>query len=216
MVLDDATLRGSLVNRLVADGVIRSPAVINAMRTVRRHRFVPGVDLATAYSDESIVIKAADGQVVSTISQPRMVATMLELCRPDPGARVLEVGTGTGYNAALLAEMVGPEGKVASMEIDEGLATRARATLLAEGYAAIRVLVADGTAGMPALAPFDAIVVTAAAEEVSPAWEAQLADRGRLVVPLGSRDVAVALERRGDDVVTVASVPARFVPLRHR
>ncbi len=212
---DDAELRESLVHRLVADGVIRTPAVAQAMRTVRRHRFIPAVDLPTAYADESIVVKTAGNEVLSTISQPRMVAIMLELCRLEPGGRVLEVGTGTGYNAALLFELVAPHGRVTSMEIDAGLAAVARATLAAEGYAAVRVLVGDGATGMPALAPFDAIVVTAAADEVSPAWAEQLGSNGRLVVPLVDRNVAVTLERRGPDIVTVATVPAHFVPLRH-
>jgi protein-L-isoaspartate(D-aspartate) O-methyltransferase len=212
----DAELRESLVSRLVADGAIRTPAVAEAMRRVRRHRFVPGTELAIAYADESIVVKAIGDEVVSTISQPRMVATMLELGRLERGGRVLEVGTGTGYNAALMAELVGPHGRVFSIEIDEELATTARATLAAEGYGAVRVLVGDGTLGIPALSPFDAIVVTAAADEVSPSWAGQLAPQGRLVVPLGARNVAVALERRGPDLVELAMVPAHFVPLRRR
>lgn len=187
-----------------------------AMRTVRRHRFIPDVDLATAYADESIVVKTAGDKVLSTISQPRMVAIMLELCRLGPGGRVLEVGTGTGYNAALLLELVGPHGRVFSMEIDAELAAAARAKLGAEGYAAVRVLVGDGSAGMPGLAPFDAIVVTAATDDVYPAWVDQLGANGRLVVPLVDRNVAVTLERRGPDIVTVANVPAHFLPLRHR
>lgn len=214
-MLDEAELRASLVHRLVADGVVRSPAVAHAMGTVQRHRFVPDVDPAEAYADESLVRKTANGEVVSTISQPRMVATMLELARVDPGARVLELGTGTGYNAALLAELAGPTGIVVSMEIDEELAATARAVLGSEGYTTVRVLVGDGWAGMPALSPFDAIVVTAAADETAPAWSAQLAPHGRLVVPFGRRNVAVAFEKRDGDLVAVGSVPAHFVPLRH-
>lgn len=212
----EARLRSALVDRLIADGVIRSPAIARAMRTVRRHRFVPAADLAAAYADESIVTKIHGGHVVSSLSQPRMVATMLELCRLAPGNRVLEIGTGTGYNAALLSELVGPSGSVVSMEIDDELAAAARATLAAEGYAAVRVLVGDGTRGMAPLAPYDAVLVTAAAESVAPEWCDQIVERGRLVVPLGDKEVAVALERHDGEMVSVASVPARFVPLRHR
>ncbi|MHB1584819.1 MAG: methyltransferase domain-containing protein [Acidimicrobiales bacterium] len=213
---DEAELRESLVHRLVADGVLRSPGVARAMVTVRRHRFVPDVDPVAAYADESLVRKTADGEVVSTISQPRMVATMLELARVHPGARVLEVGTGTGYNAALLAELAGPTGVVVSMEIDEEMAAAARAVLGAEGYPSVRVLAGDGSAGMPALSPFDAIVVTAAADEIEPAWAAQLAPRGRLVVPFRRRNVAVAFEQRDGGLVAVGTVRAHFVALRHR
>ncbi|HVQ95294.1 MAG TPA: methyltransferase domain-containing protein [Mycobacteriales bacterium] len=135
MVSGDATaLRHTLVDSLLAAGLIQTPAVEHAFRTVPRHLFLPGTELPEAYADEAIVTKwAADGRPLSSSSQPAIMALMLEQLDVRPGHRVLEIGAGTGYNAALLAELVGPSGQVLTIDVDPELADQARAHLAAAG-----------------------------------------------------------------------------------
>ncbi len=114
--------RSALVGRLVSRGTVRNPAVRRALRTVPRHSFLPGVDLRIAYADEAVALKWADGRALSSVSQPTMVASMLEMLDVQLGAHILEIGTGSGYNAALLSELAGEGGLVVSVEIDSELA----------------------------------------------------------------------------------------------
>jgi protein-L-isoaspartate(D-aspartate) O-methyltransferase len=153
------------------------PRVLAAMRRVPRERFVPEANRALAYGDHPLPI--GHGQ---TISQPFIVAFMSDLLDVRPGHRVLEVGTGCGYQAAVLAELAAA---VETIEVVPELARRARATLLDLGYRNIVVHEADGHAGLPDRAPFDRIIVTAAPAEVPPALLEQLAPNGRLVIPVG-------------------------------
>ena len=187
---------------------VRDPRVLAAMRAVPRHRFVPEALQAAAYDDGPLPI--GRGQ---TISQPFVVAMMTELARVGPGARVLEVGTGSGYQAAVLAAL-GAE--VWSIEIDELLAARAEVVLreLGFGQDVLHLRVGDGWGGWPEAAPFDAIVVTAAPPTVPPPLLAQLAPGGRLVIPVG--DWAQALKvitREADRFVERTVFPVRFVPM---
>jgi len=181
--------------------------VLAAMAAVPRERFVPDPERGDAYADRALPI--GHGQ---TISQPFMVATICALLRLRGGERVLDVGTGSGYQAAVLAELAA---EVVTVERVPELAERARQTLAATGYGRVDVRIADGTLGAPDRAPFDAIAVAAAAPAVPDALYAQLADGGRLVVPVGSRrDQQLRLIVRtagGPDVAP--SVPCRFVPL---
>ena len=157
---------------------IRDEAVLRAMQTVPREQFVPASERRRAYTDRPLPI--GDGQ---TISQPYIVALMSALTRITPGQRVLEIGTGSGYQAAVLAEL---EAEVFSIELLPGLAARAETTLRALGYDAINLRVGDGYLGWPEAAPFDRIVVTAAPPEIPPALLDQLAPDGRLVAPVGA------------------------------
>jgi len=157
---------------------IQDPRVLEAMRTVKRHAFVPEAIRRSAYADEALPIGEAQ-----TISQPWVVARMTELLKIRPGDKVLEVGTGSGYQAAVLARM-GAE--VYTIEIIESLAVRARATLESLGYREIRFRVGDGYAGWPEAAPFDAVIITAAVDHVPGPLQEQLAVGGRLLLPLGS------------------------------
>ncbi|MFC7741095.1 methyltransferase domain-containing protein [Nocardiopsis composta] len=140
---------------------------------------------------------------------------MLAQARIEPGMRVLEIGSG-GYNAALIAELVGPSGRVVSLDIDPEVTERARKLLAGAGYPQVRVITADGTEGAPWQAPFDRIVVTAGAWDIPPAWRDQLTDTGRLVVPLRMRSLtrSVAFRRRGERLVGDSALICGFVPMQ--
>jgi protein-L-isoaspartate(D-aspartate) O-methyltransferase len=209
-----AELRSSLVDRLMRRGTIKTASVERAMRTVPRHLFLPGVDEQVAYADEAVALKWSNGRALSSVSQPTMVASMLEMLDVHRGARVLEIGTGSGYNAALLSELAGDNGVVVSIELDGELAEIARSQLASAGYRNVEVHAADGRAGWPAAAPYDRIVVTASAPRPEPSWEQQLADGGRMVVPLARELEAVIFDKVGDTLVRNGSCPALFIPLR--
>lgn len=207
--------RAVLVDRLVTAGTVRTGAIERAMRTVPRHRFVPEVDLATAYDDRAHLVKDGDEGALSTISQPTMVAVMLELAALRPGQRVLEIGTGTGYNAALLGHVVSADGEVVSIDLEADLVDRARALLTSLGLTQVSVHVGDGSLGSPASAPFDRVIATAGVAEVPAAWRAQTAVGGRLLVPMLDDRVLLVEERIADDRwATIATSPAAFIPLR--
>jgi protein-L-isoaspartate(D-aspartate) O-methyltransferase len=157
---------------------------------------------AAAYRDEAFVIKCGpDGLPVSSSSQPAMMAIMLDQLGLEPGHRVLEIGTGTGYNAAVMSLVVGPGGEVVTIDIDPELVARARSSLLAAGYDAVTVKCADGGYGDPDGAPFDRIIVTAGAWDIAPAWLDQLGLGGRLVLPLSIRGIQLSVGlQRADEV----------------
>ena len=187
---------------------IRDQRVLEAMRTVPRHEFVPGNVRAQAYQDTPLPI--GHGQ---TISQPFIVAYMTELLDPDPGERVLEVGTGSGYQAAILSRLVG---EVYTIEIVEPLGERAREALAAAGCANVHVRLGDGYRGWPEAAPFDSIIVTCAPDHVPQPLVDQLKEGGRLVIPVGDdRDVQklVVLRKTGGKVQRESVLPVRFVPM---
>jgi len=186
---------------------IRDAAVLAALRTVPRHEFVPVEERAHAYADRPLPL--GSGQ---TISQPYIVALMTELCELLGGESVLEVGTGSGYQAAVLAEIAG---RVHTVELLDPLARSAAATLLRLRYNNVVCRLGDGREGWPAAAPFDAIVVTAAPERRVPdALLAQLKEGGRLVAPVGEVDQTLRVYRKREGKVERRDVAAvRFVPL---
>jgi protein-L-isoaspartate(D-aspartate) O-methyltransferase len=193
--------RARLAGALRDSGRTPSPAVQAAFLAVPRHLFVPGLAPAAAYQDEALVIKySEDGLPISSSSQPAMMAIMLEQLGLEPGHRVLEIGTGTGYNAAVMAHIVGPRGVVVTVDIDADLVARARASLAAAGYGQVQARCADGGYGDPGGAPFDRVIVTVGAWDIAPAWLDQLGPGGRLVLPLALRAIqlSVALERSAD------------------
>jgi methyltransferase of FxLD system len=216
-------LRRRLVTDLRERGVIRSDAVEAAFLTVPRERFIAAAvserGLEAAYRDEAIVTKRDPrGMPLSSSSQPALMAKMLELLAPRPGDRVLEIGTGTGYNAALLAQIVGPKGRVTSIEVDPELARRARHALREAGYRA-SVAVGDGREGHRSDAPYDRIIVTACADELSRAWREQLTEGGRLELPLRLDPDGAAIqlipvfERGGNRLRSVGLTWGGFMPL---
>lgn len=199
----EGMVRFQLQRRGIADS-----GVLAAMAKVPRHRFVPQAMRSLAYGDHPLPI--GSGQ---TISQPYIVALMTEWGEVKPGDRVLEVGTGSGYQAAVLAEITP---RVYSIELRPELAREAAARLQSLGYTQVQVRSGDGYLGWPEAAPFDAILVTAAAPRVPPALAEQLKEGGRLVIPLGSPDGAqtlVRLRKTQGKLKEEDSLPVRFVPL---
>ncbi|MBN1270408.1 MAG: protein-L-isoaspartate(D-aspartate) O-methyltransferase [Kiritimatiellae bacterium] len=188
---------------------VSDPAVLAAMRKVPRHEFVLPRDLAHAYADTPLPI--GEGQ---TISQPYIVAAMTEMLKLDRESVVLEIGTGSGYQAAICAEIAR---EVYTIEIIETLAAGARARLEALGYAHIEVRAGDGYYGWKEHAPFDAIIVTAAASHIPPPLVEQLKTGGRMVIPVGAAGFVqnlVLVEKKDDGSTKQRSVmPVRFVPL---
>ncbi len=211
-----AELRGRLVGELRARGDVRTAQVATAFGRVPRHVFVPGVAPADVYTDRSITIKLDDGVPISSSSQPAIMAHMLEMLGLRGGERVLEIGTGSGYNAALLAELVGPQGTVTTIDIDVELVAEARRRLDDAGYAQVRTIAADGAAGDPEGAPFDAVVATVGVERIPPAWIDQLRPGGRLVAPLTMRSMqkVVSFERTIHGLESSAVLDAGFIMLR--
>lgn len=205
-----------LVERLRRRGGIGEP-VLAAFSAVPRHVFLPGVPLERVYDDEAIVTKR-DGKGVptSSSSQPAIMAIMLEQLGLAPGMRVLEIGAGTGYNAALLAHLVGPGGEVVSVDLDADLVEAAAAHLSAAGFHDVCVVCGDGAAGYAAGAPYDRLIATVGVWDLAPAWLEQLAPGGRLVVPLDLRgvQVSVAMERAGGHWRSTSVVPCGFMRMR--
>ena len=184
------------------------PRVIQAMERVPRHEFVPESERRYAYENRPLPI--GHGQ---TISQPYIVAIMTDLMKLEPGDRVLEIGTGSGYQAAVLAELVQ---QVYSIEIISELARSARDVLDRLGYEQVKTRVGDGYYGWQERAPFDAIIVTAAADHVPPPLIKQLKTGGHMLIPVGSRFMTqqLILVTKGDDGITTRLLlPVRFVPL---
>ncbi len=207
--MDPHPARHRMVERQIERRGVRDARVLEAMRRVPRERFVPEGQRDFAYEDSPLPIE--EGQ---TISQPYIVARMVEAARVGAGDRVLEIGTGSGYAAAVLAEVAG---RVYTIERHEPLANLARDRIEALGIGNVRFRVGDGSLGWPDAAPFDAIVVAAAGPRVPHALREQLAQGGRLVMPVGERDGSQRLVRvtrvRGDEYVEEALEDVRFVPL---
>ena len=186
-----------------------SEEVMDAIGKVERHRFVPAAHQARAYGNHPLPI--GDGQ---TISQPFIVALMTDLLEVDQSSRVLELGTGSGYQAAVLAELVN---EVYTVEIVKNLAEKARVTLVSMGYHNIKVRYGDGTKGWPKAAPFDGIIVTAAGIEIPQDLVDQLKPGGRLVMPVGGQNEVQQLKvlrKKADGTLQEMNVlPVRFVPI---
>jgi protein-L-isoaspartate(D-aspartate) O-methyltransferase len=198
-----------VAEQLLPNGVT-DQRVIDVMSQVPREEFLSGRLRRHAYENRALAIDC--GQ---TISQPLVVALMTQAAAPKPEDRALEVGTGSGYQAAVLSRLVR---HLITLELEPSLAEHASETLSRLGFANVEVAVADGSLGWPAYAPYDIILVAAASPEVPPALIEQLAPGGRLVIPLGRatdehQDLRV-YERNGDDLTSRSLFPVRFVPLR--
>ncbi|GAA3137727.1 hypothetical protein GCM10010530_67390 [Kribbella aluminosa] len=211
-------MRSAMLERLAAmRGAPLAGNVADAMMVVPRHVFVPEAPLSEAYG-LGVVVTHWDGQGVptSSASAPGTVAGMLEQAQVLPGQRVLEVGAGTGYNAALLAHLVGLSGSVTTIEYDADVADAAQRHLAAYGVDRVRVVTGDGTLGAAEDGPFDRILVTAGAWDVAPAWVEQLAPDGRVVLPLRLRGLTrvVAFERDGAGLRSVSVIEDGFIPMK--
>jgi protein-L-isoaspartate(D-aspartate) O-methyltransferase len=206
---DPTTARQFMVDSQLRARGISDARVLDAMLRVPRDQFVPEAYRSDAYEDHPLPI--GDGQ---TISQPYVVALMLESLRLTPSDKVLEIGTGSGYATALLAELAA---QVFSIERHPTLAENARTLLATLGYTNARVFIGDGTLGVPSLAPFDAILVSAASPALPSALLDQLNDSGRMIIPVGSADSQqLQLIRKVNGELTISHRESvRFVPLVH-
>jgi protein-L-isoaspartate(D-aspartate) O-methyltransferase len=192
-----ARMRERLATRVVAANQIGSERVAAALHAVPRHLFLPEQRPEAAYRDDAIVTKRDEaGQPISSSSQPAIMAIMLDQLGLAPGHRVLEIGAGTGYNAALISHVVGPTGQVTSVDIDPELVAAAREHLACAGFGDVTVTCADGAGGYPERAPYDRIIATVGVSDLAPAWLQQAVRSARMVVPLDVRgtQVSVAFE----------------------
>lgn len=210
-------LRARMVDKIAAAGYLHSGPVENAMRTVPRHLFLPAATLEQAYTDDSVTTKPGidGGRPLSCASKPTVVAMMLEQLKIRPGDRILEIGAGTGYNAALLAELAGRTGEVSTVDIDPDVTAQARRTLEATGYGRVQVITGDGALGVAENAPYTRIIVTVGPSDLPPAWREQLASGGRLVVPLHWRGQArsVAFTHEEGHLRAEESQLCGFIPM---
>jgi protein-L-isoaspartate(D-aspartate) O-methyltransferase len=210
-------LRYGLVEGLQRRGIIADARLSEAFATVPRHLFLPGLDPERVYSDQAIITKEQDGIGISSSSQPAMMAIMLGQLGPEPGQRLLEIGAGTGYNAALLRFLVGPRGRVTTVDVDDDIVAAARAQTAAAGYPDIHVVLGDGGYGYADDAPYDRIILTVGASDLLPAWWEQLRPSGLLVLPLslGPGMFSVAFRHQSNGTLISESLsPCGFIRLR--
>ncbi|HET7035193.1 MAG TPA: methyltransferase domain-containing protein [Thermomicrobiaceae bacterium] len=208
--------RQLLIEQLRASGALRDEAVASAFRAVPRELFLPGLPLDQVYQDQAIVTKEENGVGVSSSSQPAIMAIMLQQLDVRPGMQVLEIGAGTGYNAALLQQLVTDSGRVVTVDIDPEVAGWARERLRAAGYPRVAVVRADGAGGYAPAAPYDRVQLTVGTAEIAPAWAAQLYPSGRLVLPLwvNTAQLSVCFEKRGDHLFSRSLQPCGFMAIR--
>lgn len=217
---DAMTLRDSMIRTIRDAGYTLSPRVEHALRTVERHIFASDVSLEEAYANDIVVTKRdAAGQVLSCLSQPSIVALQLEQLGVQPGDRVLEIGAGSGYNAALLGRLAGPAGHVTAVDVDADIVEQARDRLAEAGVRNVEVVLGDGALGYPPEAPFDRIIATVGVYGLPESLLAQLAPGGRLVVPMrirGGVSRSIAFERGPEGALySVDHQMCGFVPLRN-
>jgi protein-L-isoaspartate(D-aspartate) O-methyltransferase len=215
---DLARMRERLATRVVASHRIGSERVAAALHAVPRHLFLPGQRPEAAYRDDAIVTKRDEaGQPISSSSQPAIMAIMLDQLDLAPGHRVLEIGAGTGYNAALMSHIVGPSGQVTSVDIDPELVVSAREHLARAGFGDVAVVGADGAGGDPEHAPYDRIIATVGVSDLAPAWLEQAGPQARIVVPFDVRgtQLSIAFERAAPGLWASRSLaPCGFMRMR--
>ena len=214
--LDANILHHALIEKLEANGHLKSPQIAAAFRAVPRQLFLPGVTLERIYSDQAIPTKVENDQVVSSSSQPGMMAIMLEQLDLRAGDNVLEIGAGTGYNAALMAYLVGDGGRVTSLEIDPDLAKSASNHLEEAGFGQVQVIGTDGVNGYEANGPYDRIILTVGGWDILPDWISQLKPDGRILLPLSINgpQISAVFRRQGDCLTTVSTAPCGFMRMR--
>jgi len=211
------TMRGQMIDRL-AEMQRLGEETVRAFKLVPRHAFLPDIPLERVYSGNVIPTRFNDkGHAISSSSEVAVMTAMVEALKVEAGQRILEIGAGTGYNAAVLAELVGEHGRVITLDIDAEIAEEATGRLESCGYGRAVVHVGDGWEGWPADAPYDRIELTASAFDLSPAWSEQLTDGGVLVAPFQFRPNAMAilaLRKDGSSFRSSAVLPGGFMPLR--
>ena len=207
-----------MVDRLKTRGLELDPAIEAAFRAVPREAFVPDIPLEQVYAGGVLVTKRdEEGDPISSSSEVGIMVAMAELLDVAPGQRILEVGAGTGYNAAVLARLVGERGAVTTIDIDAEVASLAREHLAAVGLDRVAVLTGDGWEGSVTNAPYDRIEVTASVADISPDWIAQLADGGKIVLPFvlpAGLQAVLGLRKEGGELVSTSVIPGGFMRLR--
>jgi protein-L-isoaspartate(D-aspartate) O-methyltransferase len=213
---DQATLRRRLVRELRKQCFLHSDRVADAFSTVPRHVFVPGYPMKDVYTDRAFVTKQTNGVPTSSSSQPAIMAAMLEQLQVEPGQRVLEIGAGTGYNAALLSRLAGAGSCVTTVDIDPDVAEDARHRLASAGCEGVNVATADGGYGEPDGAPYDRIIATAGCWQIPQPWVDQLVEDGIMVVPLrlNGPHLCLAFRKEGDVLRSTDARECGFIPLR--
>ena len=210
-------LRNALVDQLKSRGQLEDPRVEAAFRAVPRHLFLPEFPVASVYEDRGFITRRRDGVSLSSATGPSPTAYMLQNLDPRLGQHVLEIGAGTGYNAALIAQIVGECGNVVTVDIDWDIVEEARRHLSAAGFGRVKVKCADGGYGYADDAPYDQIILTTGAWDITPAWREQLKPGGRLLLPLsirGGHQCVVAFDNQGDHLTSGNVRPTGFISLR--
>jgi protein-L-isoaspartate(D-aspartate) O-methyltransferase len=215
---DTRELRGAMVDELKKRGLEFEPAIEQVFRTIAREVFLTGTPLEQVYSGDAVITKRdVDGSPTSSSSEVGIMIAMARLLDVEPGQRILEIGAGTGYNAAVLAELVGEHGSVTTIDIDGDVAALAREHLTAAGFDRVAVITGDGWRGDAGSAPFDRIEVTASVADLSPHWAAQLIDGGKIVLPFVHRagtQAVLGLRKQGSDLISTRVIPGGFMRLR--
>jgi protein-L-isoaspartate(D-aspartate) O-methyltransferase len=213
-----ANLHQRLIDQLTSKGLLDNPRLRAAFQAVRREHFLPGIPPERIYEDDAVTCHTRpDGTPLSSSSQPTVMALMLNQLDPQPGDHVMEIGAGSGYNAALLAHLLTPKGQVTTIDLDPDVAAAARANLTRAGVDGVVVRTGDGWLGTPDHGPFDRIEVTVSVRDLAPAWTAQLAPAGVLVAPLALRanlQVSVAFAHHGHHLRSRSVEGCGFLPLR--
>jgi len=209
-----------LINSLMATGALRSTRIANAFRCVLRQHFLPATALSQVYVDQAVVTHTdpQGNASTSSSSQPSVMAAMLEQLNIESGTRVLEIGTGTGYNAALMAELAARPNNVWTLELEEKICSEARNNLRSAGYPDVNVLCCNGWQGYAPAALYDRIIVTCGSPSVAPAWFDQLEEHGILVMPwnvMGKHQIGITLRKDTDRLTLLSSMPIGFMPLRN-
>lgn len=216
-LINPNNLRNRLVDELVEKGFIRSKKTEEAFRKVPRHLFLPGINLEEVYSDGSIITRKIGIEPLSSSTAPSLMASMLEALHLEKGLRILEIGTGTGYNAALIAELIDDEQKVFSVDIDQETIQEARQNLVKAGYKGITVECVDGSNGLPEYAPYDRIIVTASVRNIPRSLIEQLKEGGIIVLPIwiNGTQITPALKKQKDgNLIGLSTTIGGFMELR--
>jgi protein-L-isoaspartate(D-aspartate) O-methyltransferase len=215
---DARDLRGAMVTELKKRDLELEPAIEAVFRTIPREVFLPDAPLDRVYSGDAVITKQDEqGSPISSSSEVGIMIAMARLLDVAPGQRILEIGAGTGYNAAVLAQLVGERGAITTIDIDSDVAALAREHLALAGFDRVAVITGDGWRGNAGNAPYDRIEVTASVADLSPDWIAQLAEGGKIVLPFVLRagmQAILGLRKQGADLLSTRVIPGGFMRLR--